>query len=69
MFKGDEEFVNNKSLASQILEMKEILINNTYQSVMVGELIRMRVIVPIDANPDWMAQRLSEEIIIKISEN
>jgi len=69
LFKGDEEFVNNKSLASQILEMKEILINNTYQSVMVGELIRMRVIVPIDANPDWMAQRLSEEIIIKISEN
>jgi len=61
--------VNNKSLASQILEMKEILISNTHPSVMVGELVRMRVIVPIDANSDWMAQRLSEEIIIKISGN
>lgn len=63
--------MNDNSLKNKTKEVKRILVEEIriHPDVMVSELIRMGVIVPINANPDWVAQRLSEEITTKISGN
>ena len=59
--------MNNGSLKNKHKELKKFLMENIHPDVIANELARMEVEIPINANPELVAEQLSNEIIARLS--